>query len=145
VARELRPPSLDALGLVGAIRQQADGLAVPAGAGPAIVIDAPESMPPLPAATEVAAYRIATEALLNVVRHSDARVCAITIAVDRNELSIEIEDDGNGVGDAADGVGTRSIYERAAEVGGDATIDSRPGGGTRVLARLPFAGGEALR
>src|SRR5947209_14365002 len=91
----MRPPSLDELGLVGAIRERVaqsthtreadhvDGLH--------ILVEAPESLPMLPAAVEVAAYRIVQESLTNVVRHAHASACRIHLSL--NELlSLEIRD-----------------------------------------------------
>jgi len=139
----LRPPSLDELGLIGAIhgciaqhaRDGAGGLTT----GPPVIIDAPESLPPLSAAVEVAAYRIAQEALTNVVRHARARTCWIRITLDER-LSVEIRDDGVGLSTAhRQGVGLRSMRERASEVGGVCVIEPGPEGGTCVLALLPLA------
>jgi signal transduction histidine kinase len=132
---ELRPPTLDDLGLIGALRDQAaryvqDGLQ--------IAVDAPSALDPLPAAVEVAAYRIGMEALTNVVRHAQARTCNLTVQRDRN-LIITIRDDGCGlpVGPVL-GIGMRSMRERAEELGGSCTIEARPEGGTLVVARLPL-------
>ena len=137
LARELRPPTLDSLGLVGALEQQATALG--GGAGPSIVVVVDEPLPPLPAAIEVVAYRIATEAMANAVRHAGARSCIVRLAIDRDVLVVEITDDGVGVDAAAPaGVGLRSIDERAAEVGGEVDLVARPGGGTIVRARLPL-------
>lgn len=131
---ELRPPALDELGLVGAIRQQADRLGA---VTPAIQITAPAVMAALPAAVEVAAYRIAVEALTNAVRHSGAGRCEICLTV-KDGLTIEIWDDGHGLpSDHRRGVGLTSIHERAAELGGRCEVGPRPGGGTRVWAWLP--------
>jgi signal transduction histidine kinase len=134
---DLRPPALDELGLIGALRQTAanmpDGLR--------IEVDAPESLPPLSAAVEVAAYRIAQEALNNVINHAHARSCTVSLSI-QNELRLEISDDGMGLesGTRA-GVGLISMRERAAELGGRCVIESRQEGGTRVLASLPLATG----
>jgi signal transduction histidine kinase len=137
LARELRPPTLDSLGLVGAIRQQASALG--GGSGPSIAVEVDGPLPPLPAAIEVVAYRIATEAMANVVRHAEASSCIVRLAVDRDGLVVEVTDDGRGVDrDAPTGVGLRSIDERAAEVGGEVDLVARPGGGTVVRARLPL-------
>ena len=73
----------------------------------------------LPPAIEVAAYRIAIEAVTNAVRHADARSCTLTLARGRDTLTVEIADDGAGIGTGPIGVGTRAMYERAAEVGGE--------------------------
>ena len=75
----LRPPQLDELGLIGAVAEQAARVA-PNGR-PAVTIAAPDRLPPLPAAVEVAAYRIADEALTNVVRHANAGICQVRISV----------------------------------------------------------------
>jgi len=97
----------------------------------------PEPLPPLPAAVEVAAYRIAIEALLNVVRHAAAQHCEVRLSLGDDELEIDVVDDGQGRDGGPTGVGTRAMHERAAEVGGEVTIETSAGGGTRVLARLP--------
>jgi signal transduction histidine kinase len=137
MARELRPPTLDALGLEGALREQAAGLAAQSADAPVIIVDVPRPLPALPAAVEVAAYRIAVEALMNVIRHAAARRCEVRLALGDDELEVDIVDDGVGTAGSATGVGTRAMRERAAEVGGEVTIETVPAGGTRVLARLP--------
>jgi signal transduction histidine kinase len=138
LARELRPPTLDTLGLAGAIGQQAAALGG-GPSGPSIVVEIEERLPALPAAVEVVAYRIATEAMTNVVRHAEARSCTVRLSIDRDGLVVEIEDDGRGIDPTApSGVGRRSIDERAAEVGGEVDLVTRPGGGTIVRARLPL-------
>ncbi len=144
LASGLRPPALDEVGLVEAIRRRAEGFAVEpglTGATPTIEVVGPTELPSLSAAAEVAAYRIAVEAMTNVVRHADARTCRVTIAVGE-ELDIEVVDDGVGlpVGWRM-GVGTAAMRERAAELGGRCTIERRATGGTRVDAHLPFGAG----
>lgn len=137
LARELRPPTLDSLGLVGAIGQQASALS--GGSGPSIVVEVDAPLPALPAAVEVVAYRIATEAMTNAVRHAQATSCTVRLAVDRDGLVVEVTDDGVGIDrESPAGVGLHSIDERAAEVGGEVDLDARPGGGTIVRARLPL-------
>ena len=138
IARELRPPALDDLGLVGALRQRADELA----SGPAtridISIDVDGDLPQLPAAVEVAAYRIATEAMLNAVQHGSATRCLVRLQA-AGPLLVEIEDDGAGMAAGRPtGVGTSAMRERAGELGGTLDIGPRDGGGTRVLATLPW-------
>jgi signal transduction histidine kinase len=141
LARELRPPTLDSLGLAGAIGQQAAALG--GGSGPSIVVEIDEPLPPLPAAVEVVAYRIATEAMANAVRHAGASSCIVRLTLDRDGLVVEVTDDGRGIDpDAGTGVGLRSIDERAAEVGGDVDLVPRPGGGTILRARLPLSGDD---
>ncbi|MGH9258626.1 MAG: sensor histidine kinase, partial [Acidimicrobiales bacterium] len=134
---DLRPPALDELGLVAAIRQQAATFATAPDAPLQVRVDAADDLPPLPAAVEVAAYRIATEAITNVSRHAGARTCTIRLVLD-GTLELEVRDDGAGLpaGYRA-GIGLASMRERAAELGGSCTIQPGPVGGTRVLARFP--------
>ena len=131
----LRPPSLDDLGLLGALREQADHYQA---SGVQITIQAPATLGPLPAAVEVACFRIAQEALTNVVRHAQARTCVVTLALE-DTLRLEVVDDGCGVPeDRHAGVGLTSMRERAAEVGGNCVIEAAPGGGTRAYTQLPL-------
>lgn len=105
-------------------------------------LEAPEQLPPLPAAVEVAVYRIAQEAVTNVARHARARTCRIRISLGK-ELQLEIIDDGVGLPlDRHAGVGLTSMRERAAELGGSCEIEPMPTGGTRVLVRLPLPPSE---
>jgi signal transduction histidine kinase len=135
----LRPPALDELGLVGALERLADTVG-PDGGGPRISLEVPSAVPPLPAAVEVAAYRVVQEALTNVVRHAAARGCTLRLAVDAAVLTVEVTDDGVGLPAAGlvPGVGLSSMRERAAEMGGECTVGPAPDGGTRVCARLPW-------
>ena len=150
----LRPPALDDVGLLAAIRQQAakhGTLAEELTSGThlgrelIITVEAPAELPTLTAAVEVAIYRIAQEAITNVSRHAEAHACRVRLSVDgRSEgLWLEILDDGLGiaVGRSA-GVGLTSMRERAEELGGILTIEPILGGGTRVLARLPLPAKE---
>lgn len=89
----LRPPALDTLGLTGALQAFVDGR--PPG-GPRITLKHPDELPPLGAATEVAAYRIATEAVANVWRHAHATDCRLSLSVDGDTLTIQVSDDGRG-------------------------------------------------
>ncbi len=130
----LRPPALDALGLVGALKEQATQYARQ---DLAILVDAPECLPPLPAAVEVAAYRILQEALTNVVRHAQARTCTVSLHVN-DALDLVVTDDGRGFPtDCHAGVGLPSMRERAAELGGTCQITSTPGQGTCLRVCLP--------
>jgi signal transduction histidine kinase len=102
---------------------------------------APEELPPLPAAVEVACYRIVQESLTNVARHAHAETCRVRLYVDRDAgmLEVEITDDGMGIPEErVAGVGLSSMRERAEELGGTLEVEPRPEGGTRVLARLPL-------
>jgi signal transduction histidine kinase len=101
-------------------------------------VEAPAELPALPAAVEVAAYRIVQEALENVSKHSQARQCMIRFA-NHNGLEIEIMDDGIGLpANITPGVGLRSMRERAEELGGSCVIERCVDGGTRILAHLPI-------
>jgi signal transduction histidine kinase len=134
---ELRPPALDELGLSGAMRSLAAQY-TSAADGLRVMIDAPEPLPPLPAAVEVAAYRIAQEALTNVARHARARTCMIRLTL-AEELRLEIKDDGIGLpAQPHVGVGLRSMRERAGELGGTCAAETALDGGTQVLVRLPL-------
>jgi signal transduction histidine kinase len=138
----LRPPALDELGLVAAIRDHVAGLEGKSTLQIEITEPA-EGLPPLSAAVEVAAYRIVLEALTNVIRHAEARYCAIQFSVSHNELSdvlgIEIEDDGKGMPEMhRTGVGLRSMRERAEEIGGKCEVESHARQGTRVSVDVPL-------
>jgi signal transduction histidine kinase len=139
LAYELRPPALDEFGLVPALREQAAHL-TGAADGLVVSMEAPNELPALPAAIEVAAYRITLEALTNVARHAHARSCTVSLMVD-GALELEIVDDGLGLPrDHRAGVGLASMRERAAELGGACSVERLPAGGTRVRAHLPLAG-----
>lgn len=130
---DLRPPALDDLGLAGAIRQRAAQLDR---AGLEVHVDAPE-LPPLPAAVEAAAYRIAVEALANAVRHADAGRVVVSVRAGE-KLHIEVRDNGTARAPGwTHGVGLRSMRERAAELGGTCHAGPGPDGG-RVVATLPL-------
>ncbi|MDR6882200.1 histidine kinase [Bacillus sp. 3255] len=155
LVHDLRPPTLDELGLIGAIQERITLLTKPAamlageeGTEPLrIQLYAPQPLPPLPAAVEVAVYRIVTESLVNVVKHAQATTCAVRLEVsDSNQLQVEIADNGKPSGappahaavGGKGGIGLVSIKERAAELGGQCTIERPASGGTRVLAILPL-------
>jgi signal transduction histidine kinase len=141
---DLRPPALDELGLVEAIRQRASRLGV-GDEGFLATLEAPDELPPLPAAVEVACYRIVQEALTNVSRHARASACTVRLAcAEGRALTIEVTDDGVGLPETpGGGVGLSSMRERAAELGGECEIVRSWPSGTRVFARLPFR--EPLR
>jgi two-component system, NarL family, sensor kinase len=137
VVYNLRPAALDELGLLGSLGEQVDRFTRQ---GLAISLNGPAALPVLPAAVEVASYRIITEALTNVVRHAQAHQVAITVAVD-GDLCLAVQDDGaarsaNGDG-WTPGVGLHSMMERAVELGGTLQAGPTPSGG-RVEARLPL-------
>jgi signal transduction histidine kinase len=140
---DLGPPALDELGLVQALRARSSDLAQVV----AVDVSGPDHLPPLPAAVEVAAFRICQEAFMNVIKHSGARHVLVTIGVDKG-LSLVVEDDGVGLGNRGPaGVGLASMRERAAELGGRCTIEDRTAGGTTVSAWFPLhvAPGDGAR
>jgi two-component system, NarL family, sensor kinase len=132
----MRPPALDELGLVPALRQQAVGLRNRDGHPVSVKVSAPEAFPDLPAAVEVAAYRIVTEALTNVARHSTSASASVRLDPAEDGLHLEVTDRGSS-GPWRPGVGLASMRERAAELGG--TLEAGPGpAGGRVAALLPM-------
>lgn len=140
VVEDLRPPALDEFGLVGAIRHRAAAMSTEA---LRFDVDAPETPPPLPAAVEVAAFRIACEAMTNALRHSRASRCVVEIGF-ADTCTIAVSDNGRGPDPAAPrGVGWVSMTDRAAELGGTCTISERDDGGAVVRAVLPLGFGAS--
>jgi signal transduction histidine kinase len=134
---DLRPPALDDLGLVEALRRLAERYGSE-DEQLSVFVEAPEHLPDLPAAVEVAVYRITQEALTNVARHAQAHSCVVRLAVNE-EVGLEIVDDGVGIpAQRGAGVGLSSMQERASELGGSCVVEPAPKGGTQVLVRLPL-------
>jgi signal transduction histidine kinase len=131
----MRPPALDELGLVPALRQQAVGLRDRGGRPVSVSITADE-LPDLPAAVEVAAYRIVTEALANIARHSTSRTATVRLGRTDDALRLEVTDTGASAA-WRPGVGLSSMRERATELGGTLRAGPGPDGG-RVEAMLPI-------
>ena len=138
VVYALRPPILDELGLISAIREHA--MQLQEGNGLRVSVEAPVDLPLLPAAVEVAAYRIILEALTNVEHHAQAQQCLVRLEVTREQLLyFSIIDDGRGLpDDYRAGVGISSMRERVAELGGKCTITAEMKEGTRVDVWLPL-------
>lgn len=135
LVHDLRPPALDDRGLVGALTQQAERMSA-TGLATTVLAD---DLGALPAAVEVAAYRIVGEALTNVTRHARASRCEVRLAVEDGALVITVHDDGVGIDDDTEsGVGLLSMRERAAELGGRTDVTCPPDGGTLVRATLPM-------
>jgi signal transduction histidine kinase len=132
----LRPPALDDLGLEEALRQLARRLGDVD--GPTVQVCA-STCARLSAAVEVAAYRIAAEALTNAIRHAGAQWVEVRLETAPGLLTLQVRDDGSGAASPRDGgVGLQSMRERAEELGGSLTVDGA-GPGTLVTARLPLA------
>lgn len=132
LSRDLRPPALDELGLAGAVAET--GVAL----GLRVRVD-DGAVSRLSAAAEVAAYRIASEAVLNAQRHANVDGVDVELYLDDGTLVIEVVDHGPGLADALPGVGLPSMRERAAELGGSLELTETPGGGLTVQARIPRA------
>ncbi|MEU7890159.1 sensor histidine kinase [Microbispora bryophytorum] len=137
----LRPIELDQLGLDGALREHVAAVPRQAEREIAVEVEVPHPMPALSPAVELAAYRIAKEALTNVLRHSSARNCCISLRID-DHLHIDVSDDGSKPTRWRPGVGLRSIAERAEELGGTATAGPAANG-WRVTARIPIHASKA--
>ena len=136
----LRPPVLDEFGLVTAIREHVAQYAGPNGTR--IIFDVSEPMPPLPAAVEVAAYRIVLEAFTNIIHHARATMCQITIKAEQDCLRLEVSDNGQGLpAGMRSGVGLTSMRERAEELGGEFEMKNQPNSGVCISARLPLGKG----
>ena len=134
IVYDLRPPMLDELGLVGAIKS----FRFPS-SEIRFEVNAPHTLPPLSAAVEVAIYRIASEAVHNVVKHAQATLCIISIEVLEDRLRLTVTDDGKGFPEKLQaGIGLRSMKERAEEVGGTFSIQTGIGSGICLMASLPI-------
>ena len=136
LTEDLRPPALDELGLQGSLQTLADRVATPS----LRVTTELEPVSGLPAAVEVASYRIAAEALNNAARHAGAGQVVVRLAVARSALVLEVRDDGHGIPQqreaGSSGLGLTSMRQRAEEVGGALELTT-DGHGTTVRARLP--------
>ncbi len=150
LSHDLRPPSLDELGLTEALRDRLDRLAE---GSCELRFDAGEMPDPLPAAVEVAAYRIGCEAVLNAVRHAAATTCTVTMRGIDGGLALTVSDDGRGFPENGGAhVGLRAMRERAEELGGTIRISSShhgtaygsgtQGSGTTVGVWLPCLDGS---
>jgi two-component system, NarL family, sensor kinase len=137
----LRPPALDHGGLLWALQQHAElSASIAAPNSPAVSFEVSGDLSILPAAVEVAAYRIAQEAISNATKHAGAHRITIQLTRTENGLTVEVDDDGIGVAAEPNpsGVGRASMAERATELGGWCTNGHSPTGGTRVKAWLPI-------
>ena len=139
IVRDLRPAALDDLGLVDAVRVHADKLSPLR-----VELQLDPDLPPLSAAVETTLYRVACEALTNVVRHARARSCRVALTHAEGNVALGVEDDGVGFAPAAEpGVGLRSMAERAAELGGRLVLRSGESRGAVVELTLPLTDGPS--
>ena len=143
---DLRPSGLDDLGLVPALRAYAQSHLEEAGV--AVQMRARQPGQRLAPEVETAVFRIAQEAMNNVVRHASAHQAAITLEQRNGAIFLQVEDDGDGfdaemvrAGGTAGGLGLRGMRERASLLGGTLELESRPGAGTKVRAIIPLNGG----
>lgn len=138
IVDDLRPPSLDGLGLAGALREQLDQFGDAAQLR--LEVRAPEDvLRTLPAAVDVAAYRIASEAVTNALRHAAPTRVDVLLDVVDGQLALTVTDDGSGMPEhVRAGVGLESVHHRAAELGGTCEVRTRPGVGTVLSALLPL-------
>ncbi len=134
LVHDLRPPALDDLGLEAALRQQAERVRSEVDVSVEV-----HGVAGLPAAVEVAAYRIVAESLTNVVKHSCASRAEVRLRAGDTALEVVVTDDGRGIGpDVTAGVGLLSLRERANELGGTCEVICPTAGGTTVRAVLPY-------
>lgn len=147
VVHDLRPPTLDEFGLVEALRGAiAQFRTHPNGLG--IEFEADKLPDNIPAAVEAATYHIIMEAITNVIKHAQAHQCWIDLHVmaHPSRLQMTIDDDGIGLPELImPNVGLHSMRERAEELGGTFSIQSRPTGGTRIIVSLPISEGNKSR
>src|SRR5438309_2145969 len=147
-AQDLRPPMLDELGLEASLRWYVEREAKRAGLASRLAL-APLAQRP-PAAVETTCFRVAQEALTNVIRHAQAHVVDVELSAASGTLQLVVHDDGRGFDVSAarkraahgGSQGLLSMQERVALAGGDLEIDSAPGRGTTVRARLPLTAGS---
>ncbi len=138
---QLRPPALDDLGLVAALRSQAHSFA--SHTGIPCHIDVPDGELALSEEEVTTVFRIAQESLTNVARHAHATAVELRFAVSSDRLQLSVEDDGTGIATGREDFGLRGMRERAALLNGSLAVERRREGGTLVRLELPRAGAAA--
>lgn len=146
--KELRPSLLDTLGLLPALRQYAQGTLNPLGI--AVSVEPKGSVEPLPSEVEVGLFRVAQGAIANIARHSQAKNAAITLEYQADQVVLYVRDDGKGfevseitgIEESGRGRGLFSMKERVQLLGGSCSVNSQPGQGTAVTARVPVIRSE---
>jgi len=129
-AQGVHPRTLVERGLCAALEQ------IAAGSGLEVELSVTDRR--FPTAVEVAVFFVCSEGLANVVKHAAATRTVLTVAVDGRDLVARVSDDGRGGADRTGGSGLRGLEDRLAALGGTLALDSPPGGGTRLVARLPI-------
>ena len=146
IATDLRPAILDDLGVTAALEQQLRRLRESTGIRTTLTVS---EEPELDMLTGVTLYRIAKEALANVVRHAEATEVAVSLAIESGAAALEIRDNGKGMSRepiaSAHSLGLLGMRERAELLGGSVSIESSAGAGTRVRATLPLGKDETHR
>ncbi|MDQ3648659.1 MAG: histidine kinase [Actinomycetota bacterium] len=140
IAGGLRPDALDDLGLVSALSGFSGRLADQARLHISRAFE--RDLPQLTYEQELVVYRVAQEALTNVVRHAAASKAELSLAGDSNRITLRVADDGSGFDGAAIGGGIRGMYERALLIGADLTVEGRSDGGTEVRLEVPVSDDE---
>jgi PAS domain S-box-containing protein len=144
VMAELRPPGLDEFGLMMALGEHAERVARRAGF--AITLRGEDPQPRFAAPVAIALFRITQEALNNIVKHAHASHVTISLSAAPDRVELEIRDDGIGFEPGASparahgGMGMLTMAERAESIGARCTVESTPGGGTRVVITAPLPG-----
>jgi signal transduction histidine kinase len=135
---ELRPPDLEAEGLVAALQERLEAVEARTGLVAELIVEGEETFPQ---DVEPELYRIAQEALNNVLKHAQAHAITLSLHQANGAIVLEVADDGRGfamtTSQPRSGMGLRSMEERAAQLGGTLTVRSVPGGGTRVRVEVP--------
>ncbi len=141
---DLRPSVLDDLGLLSAIRWYAQNRLEPRGVKTRVEVTGDERV--LPPQIEITLFRVAQEAMTNIVRHAEAKHVFITVDYLDGSIALEVEDDGRGFDPAVRaehpsglGVGLMGMRERVELLGGTFDLESRPKGGTRIRVEVPLA------
>jgi len=140
ISRDLRPAVLDDLGLEEALESLASTLSGGA-LSINLIIDKP--FPRMPEGIETTLYRIAQEALNNVIKHAGATVAAVRVQNDGDLVLLEVKDNGSGIDfgikhKVDQGIGLLGMKERADSHGGKLYVESHPGSGTRVRVEIPL-------
>lgn len=135
IGRELRPEVLDDLGLINAVIALCGRVDRQRGLRVRRSLD--WQLPQLASEVELVIYRVAQEALTNVLRHSDANEVVVALTRVAGEVVLEVRDDGRGLRPGAKEHGLRGMRERATVINARLDVDTRPEGGTSVVLRVP--------